>query len=77
MSITHVFVSAIADGADTSVVRPSNWNASHSWLAETADPASPVQNQVWVVISGVSPTRVASLKIRDAGVTRTIASITF
>lgn len=29
MSITHKFVSAIADGADTSVVRPSNWNDTH------------------------------------------------
>jgi len=30
LSITHPFVSAIPDGADTSVVRPSNWNATHS-----------------------------------------------
>ena len=30
MSITHVFVNAKADGADTSLVRPSNWNAGHS-----------------------------------------------
>jgi hypothetical protein len=30
MSITHSKVSAIPDGADTSVVRPSDWNAGHS-----------------------------------------------
>lgn len=30
IGITHPFVSAIPDGADATVVRPSNWNASHS-----------------------------------------------
>lgn len=29
MAITHSFVSAIADGADTSLVRPSDWNQDH------------------------------------------------
>lgn len=29
MTITHAFVSAIPDDADTSLVRPSNWNADH------------------------------------------------
>lgn len=28
-TITHAFVSAIPDGTDTSVVRPSNWNENH------------------------------------------------
>lgn len=28
ISITHAFVSGIADGADATVVRPSNWNAA-------------------------------------------------
>ena len=30
ITVTHPFVSAIADGADATVVRPSNWNASHT-----------------------------------------------
>ncbi len=30
LSITHPFVSAIPDGADATVVRPSNWNAVHT-----------------------------------------------
>lgn len=30
MTITHAFVSAIADGSDTTLVRPSNWNAAHT-----------------------------------------------
>lgn len=29
MRITHAFVSAKSDGGDTSVVRPSDWNAEH------------------------------------------------
>ena len=28
-SVTHTFVSAKADGADATLVRPSNWNAAH------------------------------------------------
>lgn len=30
MSIKHAFVSAKSDSADTSLVRPSNWNADHT-----------------------------------------------
>lgn len=30
MAITHTKVSGIADGADTTVVRPSDWNADHT-----------------------------------------------
>lgn len=39
MGITHPFVSAIADGADATLVRPSNWNASHtiSWATASLD----------------------------------------
>ena len=29
-SLTHAFVSAIADGSDTTLVRPSSWNADHN-----------------------------------------------
>lgn len=39
ITVTHPFVSAIADGTDTTVVRPSNWNATHS-LAGTVDVAN-------------------------------------
>lgn len=30
MSVTHTFVSEKADGADATLVRPSNWNAGHT-----------------------------------------------
>ena len=29
MPITHSKVSSVSDGADTTLVRPSDWNASH------------------------------------------------
>lgn len=36
-SLVHKFVSAVADGADATVVRPSNWNADHNfWLGTRA-----------------------------------------
>jgi hypothetical protein len=30
MSTVHTFVSGIADGADATLVRASNWNAAHT-----------------------------------------------
>lgn len=30
LSVTHAFVSGIADGGDSTLVQPSNWNASHT-----------------------------------------------
>ena len=37
--VTHKFVSSIPDGADTSVVRPSNWNDTHD-ITGTIDPVN-------------------------------------
>lgn len=34
--LTHEFVSAVADGGDATLVRPSNWNASHSITADAS-----------------------------------------
>lgn len=36
MPITHTFVSAVSDGADTTLVRPTNWNADHTITCGTA-----------------------------------------
>jgi len=33
MSITHTFVSAVPDGVDPSLIRPSDWNAAHTITA--------------------------------------------
>lgn len=77
MEITHPFVSLVADDGDGGTVSPSNWNADHTILALAADPGAPVDGQVWIVVSGTTPTRIAALKIYDGGTTRTIASITY
>jgi hypothetical protein len=77
MEITHEFVSVVADGVNTSLVRPSDWNEDHVIMALAADPGSPVEGQIWVVASGTSPSRVIALKMYDDGATRTIASITY
>lgn len=37
MPIKHAFTSAIADGADATLVRPSNWNADHIGTLDAAD----------------------------------------
>lgn len=40
MQVTHAFTSGLADGPDTTLVRPSNWNEDHvltGWDALTAD----------------------------------------
>ena len=29
MAVTHAFVSSVSDGGDTSLIRPSDWNAAH------------------------------------------------
>jgi hypothetical protein len=39
LTVTHPFVSALADGPDTSLVRPSNWNAGHT-VTGTVDAAN-------------------------------------
>lgn len=40
MGIIHPFVSGKVDGADTSLVRPSNWNADHAIAGDVRLPAS-------------------------------------
>src|SRR6185369_16249223 len=39
MAVTHTFVSAIADGGDATLVRPSNWNADHTIADNTVTDA--------------------------------------
>lgn len=40
MSVTHLFVSALPDGADATLVRPSNWNEAHVVSIDNADVAA-------------------------------------
>ena len=55
-AITHTFVSGVADGGDASLVRPSNWNATHTFsglptvlLTPTADEIIPAGYGSYVV----------------------------
>ena len=54
MSIKHAFVSAKADGADTTLVRPSNWNAAHSVPNETClvnrNAVQSIPNDTWTAL---------------------------
>jgi hypothetical protein len=52
-------------------------NGDGTFNVLAADPASPVDGTFWVVITGVSPTATATLKVRTGGVTLTIAEVTF
>jgi hypothetical protein len=56
ITVKHKFVSAIPDGADTSIVRPSNWNDTHdlTGLGTMAE-----QNASSVAITGGSINNVA------------------
>lgn len=50
MPVTHTFVNAHADGADSTITRPSNWNANHTVTGTLLDegttfPGSPVTDQ--------------------------------
>lgn len=42
----------------------------------SADPASPVDGQWWMVATGTTPTRTVAIKFREGGVTYTFHSIT-
>lgn len=39
MTITHAFVSGLADGSDATLVRPTNWNAAHTIANDTVTEA--------------------------------------
>jgi len=41
MPVTHPFVSAIGDGGDATLVRPSNWNADHAFPDKNVFPENP------------------------------------
>lgn len=59
MPITHPFVSAIADGSDATLVRPSNWNADHTIANDTITAVMMATGSVDVAtntITGILPT---------------------
>lgn len=46
-------------------------------VIRSADPSSPVNGTFWFVLTGTSPNRTLSLRIRDAGVTQDIPLAAF
>jgi len=49
--ITHAFVSEVEDGADETVVRPSNWNAEHTGLKMVRKAADQIVNNSEVLVN--------------------------
>jgi hypothetical protein len=54
----------------------STASAAGSLPLLSADPVSPADGTWWAVTEGTSPTQTISIKVRDGGVTVTVASIT-
>jgi hypothetical protein len=72
-SIAHKFVSGVADGADATVVRPSNWNDDHNFYlgieAQTGTSYTFADNDDWclVTFSNASPVAAALPQAGAAG----------
>jgi len=58
----------ISDAGDIVATSFSNGNAA---------PGTPSNNQLWVICTGTSPSRVCSFVVQDGGSARTLASITY
>jgi hypothetical protein len=74
MPILHKFVSTIADDADTSLVRPSNWNDDHDGTndhghSSTLGDGGELVLGHEITASGVPTTRLNKLDFRGTGVT--------
>lgn len=77
LTITHPFVSLVADGGNTSLVQPSNWNASHTILGDsTATSGYVLVGQgsgvapVWAAPSSLSLLVVGTTTITGGATTR-------
>ncbi len=67
--VSHAFVSAAADGGDATLVRPSNWNATHGITQIQTEPA--VSD---TILAGASAIVIGLPLILDSGIVLTIAS---
>lgn len=56
MGITHPFVSGKPDGDDTSLVRPTDWNAEHT-IADAWDDALALESNLGAPSTGLAPSR--------------------
>jgi len=68
LSLTHAFVSAKSDGADSTLVRPSAWNAEHSLVCATGVILGRVSSSTGVV-EELTPAQVRTLaEVTQSGV---------
>jgi hypothetical protein len=56
MGITHTFQSEAEDGEDTSVVRPSDWNAAHA-IPEGLDIGGDTNTQIFKMAVAICRSR--------------------
>ena len=82
MAIKHAFTSAIADGADATLVRPSNWNANHTIDTEVtfpavASPATPAAGNFNLFGKTLGNTRVMPAAVGPSGMDYTLQPATW
>lgn len=67
MAVKHKFVSAVADGGDSTLVRPSNWNDSHSivWSRITSGTTAVAGEHYVAVVSSQTDLTLPSLATGD------------
>ena len=83
LSVDKPLATSVAPGtlyysSDLTIIERSDgaiWDSYSGGMVST--PTTPIEGQWWVEVTGVSPARIAALKVFDGGVTRTIASITY
>ncbi len=86
MAVVHEFVSAKSDGADDTLVRPSNWNADHrltgvsrhsiTVIGTTGYTIEHNLNSTWSYLIGWSTTWSTTLFVNRAGTTSMDVSFT-
>lgn len=70
MAIRVSKIASKPDGADTSRILPSEMNPM-------TDPGTGTQNDIWIEITGTSPTRKIAIKVFDGGAWHEVAAITY
>src|SRR5262245_35045746 len=77
MPVTHTFVSAIADGADATLVRPTNWNADHAFPDKNVflqGPGSVTLATTGIMEQPVRLTLASTDRLTESGTARLILS---
>jgi hypothetical protein len=79
--IHHLKHSTMADSNNPNQIQPSDWNAELKidtlGFGVMGPPTLTRDGDMWLEATGTPPTRTLAIKVQDAGVIRTVASITF